>query len=172
MEHVVSAAHLRRIGWIRFPAFELVMDEPAENHRVLAKVGRGGWFKVYFGRGRRIELADGTKWRLTAMDKAGSVVPVITSETGKVAYASTTGYRSYGISGRDFAYNLYRDQEPGIGKRATWLLVEFDNPVGTVGATAIQAESPIPVAVALLCMSLVKFGVPGESKLGIPATQW
>ena len=61
-------AELRRVGRIRFPVFELVQDGV-----VLASMGRAGWFKLFFGRGRRIELADGSRWRLTALGAGGVI---------------------------------------------------------------------------------------------------
>lgn len=53
MEQVLGAASIRRVGRLRFPVAVFVADETSEG-RILAKLGRDGWFRVFFGLGRRI----------------------------------------------------------------------------------------------------------------------
>jgi len=172
MEKLVGSASLRRIGLLRFPTLEFLSHDQPEGETVLATMGRGGWFKIYFGRGRRMQLADGTDLRLIGFESAGAIAPIITSAGGKVATSSPTGYRSYGINGRDFAYNLYRDDEPGPGRSTTWSLVEFDTHIATLGTKSMYADHPVPVPAALLSLMLIKYGIPGESKLGLSTLRW
>ena len=54
----------------------------------------------------------------------------------------------------------------------TWELREHDKVLATVGSLQMHAHYPVPLAAALLSFTLIKHGVPGEAKLGIPEFHW
>lgn len=166
MDTVLGTASLRRVGTLFFPTSVFY----SEDGEVLAKLGRDGWFRVFFGRGRRVELPEGTTWRVTALDRGKYLEPRITSKKGKLAVGSSRGDRSYGINGRDYAYVLL---PTGGGLfNTTWELREHDKVLATVGSLQMHAHYPVPLAAALLSFTLIKHGVPGEAKLGIPEFHW
>ena len=171
MDHVLGSALLRRVGALAFPTFVLVGDEGASEETILARLGRDGWFRVFFGRGRRVELPDGTKWRLTAVGAGGFISPLVTCEGGKLAMAAPLGSRSYGVNGRDYAYNLYPTRNRDLDK-PTWALREHDTDIATFGSRSMYAKHPVPLAAALLCFTLIKYGVPGEANLFVPEFRW
>lgn len=171
MQQVLGSASIRRVGVLGFPISFLVGEDGQSGEKVLARLGRGGWFRVFFGRGRRVELPDGTIWRMTARGIGHYIVPVVTCEAGKLAEAAPRGKRAYGINGRDFAYNLYPDRRVGWLK-PTWSLSDHDTELASFGSNSIFADHPIPLAAALLGLTLVKYGVPGEADLGIPRFRW
>ncbi len=84
--------------------------------------------------------------------------------------AAPHGNRSYGINGRSFAYNLYP-----AGRRAglrRWSLREHETELGTFESNSMLADHPIPLAAALLCFTLIKYGVPGDANLWVPQSRW
>ncbi|MDH5372497.1 MAG: hypothetical protein OEX97_06100 [Acidimicrobiia bacterium] len=171
MDRVLGSALLRRVGALAFPTSVLVGGEGPSEGTILAGLGRDGWFRVFFGRGRRVELPDGTKWRLTAVGAGGFISPLVTCAGGKLAMATPLGRRSYGVNGRDYAYNLY----PTNGKdrrTPTWALREHETDVATFGSRSMYATHPVPLAAALLCFTVIKYGVPGESNLFVPEFRW
>lgn len=171
MEQVVGPARLRRIGGIGFPVAEFVAEPRGGRPAVLARLGRSGWFRVFFGRGRLVELADGTRWRVEAAGSGPFIVPMVTSREGKLAVAAAHGKRSYGVNGRDYAYNLYPSHSFGL-RKPTWALRHHETELATFGAKAMYAEHPVPLAAALLCFTLIAYGVPGESTLSVPELRW
>jgi len=171
MDHVLGSALLRRVGALAFPTSILVGDESASGETILARLGRDGWFRVFFGRGRRVELPDGTKWRLTAVEAGGFISPLVACEGGKLAMGAPLGNRSYGVNGRDYAYNLYPTKSRDLGK-PSWLLREHDIDIATFRSRSMYANHPVPLAAALLCFTLIKHGVPGEANLLVPEFRW
>ncbi|MDF1594607.1 MAG: hypothetical protein P1T08_00730 [Acidimicrobiia bacterium] len=165
MEFVLGAASVRRVGVLRFP----VSIVEGEDGHVLARLGRGGWFKVFFGRGRRVELPDGTAWRVTATGAGSCIVPMVTCSGGKLAVAAPHGKRSYGINGRAYAYNIYPASQAGLRR---WSLREHETELGRFGSHSMYASHPIPLATALLCFTLIRYGVPGDADLGVPGFRW
>lgn len=169
MEQVLGSASIRRVGRISFPVYVLDATQPPE--RTFAQLGRDGWFRLYFGRGRRVELPDGKPWRIHSVETAGQLLPIVTCPDGKLAVSVSMGARSYGIHGRDFAYSLYRS-EPGVLGRSAWILREHETELARFGAGGVHAERPIPLAAALLGFTLIKHGVPSDAAPSVPKLQW
>lgn len=171
MDHVLGSASIRRIGRLAFPVFAFECEDGDSGREVLARLGRDGWFRVFFGRGRRVVLPDGTEWRVAAVEVGGAIEPIVTSERGKLAQATPHGRRSYRIDGRDFAYNLYPTSGTVVGK-TTWSLRERDTSLATFESRSMCAEQPVALAAALLCFALIKYGVPGEANFLVPEFRW
>ncbi|MDR9449723.1 MAG: hypothetical protein RI637_00780 [Acidimicrobiia bacterium] len=171
MEHVLGPASIRRIGMLAHPVAVFESQDGSPEGKVLARLGRDGWFRVFFGRGRRVELPDGTAWRVAAIGAGGCIVPVVLCERGKLAVAAAHGTRSYGINGRDYAYNLYRQSRAGL-RHSTWSLREHDTVLATFRLHSMFADHPVPLAAALLGFTLIKYGVPGEADSGVPQFRW
>jgi hypothetical protein len=171
MDNVQGSASLRKIGGTGFPVALFVLDDGTPEGHVMARLGRAGWMRIFFGKGRRVELPDGEVWRIEAAGDGPCIVPIVTCDTGKLAVATPHGKRSYGINGKDYAYNLYPTSSFGLG-RPTWLLREHETELATLASQVIYAEHPVPLAAALLCFTVIKYGVPGEAALGVPAMRW
>ena len=167
MEHVTGTASLRRVGRFGFPAFELAGDDG----RIYALLGRTGWFRVFFGRGRRIELPDGTRWRLRAAGYGPYLAPLITGGQGKLVVALPESKLRYGINGRDYAYHFY----PQDGRRrssSVWTLREHETDLAAFRQDLVDARHPVPLPAVLLCYTMMKYGIPGEGRFGIPELRW
>jgi len=171
MEQVLGRASLRRNMLVTFPTHILVHEVGTQQGDVLARLGRDGWFRVFLGKGRKVELPDGTEWRIAAVGAGPYIEPVVTSKTGKLAIASPFGRRSYRLNGRDYAYNLYPSNVSGARKRI-WSLREYERDIATFGPSSLVADYPVPLAAALLCFTLIQHGVPGEAHLGILEFRW
>jgi hypothetical protein len=171
MEQVIGSAYLKRIGVLAFPTSVLVSGDRAREEEVIARLGRDGWFRVFFGPGRRVELPDGTQWRVAATGAGSCIVPVVTCEQGKLAMAEPAGKRSYGINGPDYAYNLYPANTTGQGKRS-WTLREHETELATFESRSMYADHPVPLAAVLVCFTVIKHGVPGEASLFVPQFSW
>ncbi len=171
MEHVLGRASIRRTRLAGFPASVFAFDDGTSPDKVLARLGRDGWFRVFLARGQKVELPDGTKWRITAVAAGPYIEPVVTGETGKLAIGSPYGKRSYHINGRDYAYDLYPSSVSGARKRF-WTLREHELHMAVFGPSSMVANYPVPLAAALLCFTLIKHGVPGEAHLGVPEFRW
>ena len=97
------------------------IDELVSNETLIAKLGRDGSLKIFFGPGRRVMLADGTEWRIKGATSGRHIVPVVKSAKGTVAFAGPLyGKRSYGITGRDFAYNIIPLGKVGLMTPGLW----------------------------------------------------
>lgn len=140
----------------------------------MARLGRFGLWRIFFGRGVRIVLADGTAWRLRSLGTAGAICPVIVdSDVRKVALAAPH-HGGYGLNGADWAYVMY-PSDPGRFLRSNeWILREYEENVGMITRTPwrIEAESPLPLGAAILALALAIYAIPGESKLGVPRFHW
>jgi hypothetical protein len=157
------------VGRWRFPVYELVVDGV-----VLARLGRPGPWRIFFGRGQVIELADGSKWRLRSLGMAGAICPVIVdSDIRKVALAAPH-HGGYGLNGADWAYVLYPSERHRFVRSNHWILREYEENVGVVTRTPWQIETtaPVPLGAAILALSLAVYAIPGESKLGVPRIRW
>ncbi len=171
MEQVLGPASLRRIGMLAHPVYVFESQDGAPEGKILARLSRDGWFRVFFGRGRRVDLPDGTTWRVAATGAGGCIVPIVLCERGKLALAAPHGTRSYGINGREYAYNLYPKSRAGL-RHSSWSLREHDTVLATFRLNSMFAYHPVPLAAALLCFTLIKYGVPGEEDLGVPKFRW
>lgn len=142
---------------------------------MLARMGRTGWLKVYFGRGQHIELADGTDWRLRSIDIAGDVCPVIVDTSQrKIALASPLTGGGYGINGKNFAHVLYPFKKAGLLRSGRWILRDRENDIAVINRRPLSAitSEPVHTGSVLLAFALVKFGLPSEKKPALPAMKW
>lgn len=160
---------LRRVGFLRFPVYELTRDG-----EVLARLGRPGWWRIFFGRGQPIELADGRRWRLRAVGIAGAICPVIVDgDMRKVAQAAPH-HGGYGLNGRDWDYVLSPSERHGFVRANQWILRTQSEDVARVSRTPweITTTSPVPLGAAILALTLALYSIPGESDLGVPRFRW
>lgn len=163
MRTVIAEGRLLPVARWGFPRMRFVTDDTTVD------VGRLSWFSVFFGRGQKIRLPDGTRWRLRAMTRGRHVCPVIVAETGGKIALSGPGDRNYGIATRDRSFVL--SPADGSPRRArTWVLDEHGERVATLTRkpftiTAVPGVPAIPLGAALLAPVLMRFGVLGEAEL-------
>ena len=158
--YVQGTAAVARVGRVRFPVFEL-----RQNGRVLASMGRSGLIKVMFGRGQRVELADGTVWRVKAMGIAGSICPaVFDADRRKIAISSLRDGK-YGVNGRDFGCILFAADKPRFSRADQWIMREYETELAelTRYPSSIRADEPVHLGAAILSFALMKYGILGES---------
>lgn len=166
---VLGTARLQRVGRFRFPVFEFVVDDEP-----LAVLGRAGSWRIFFGRGQVIEVADGTRWRLRALGSAGAICPLIVdAESRKVAMASPH-HGGYAVNGPDRAYHMYATKKQRFIRPNRWIVREFEDDVAEATRTPRQIviTKPMTVATALMCLTLTVHGIPGEADTGVPAINW
>ena len=165
---LLGRAELVRIGRWRFPVYELATDEG-----VAARLDRIGWLRIYLGRGVRVELADGTIWRIRATTLRGAVVPVIVDAERRKVAVGERGVGNYGIAGRDYGYAL----NPGHAPRragAEWIVRFYEDQVGTVRRRPLRfhAVEPVHLGAVLMSFVLMRYGVPGDVGPRLPAFRW
>lgn len=158
---MLGRAEVRRVGRLRFPVFELVQDDA-----VLASIGRAGWIKVFLGRGQRIELDDGSRWRLKSMGSAGMVCPVILDDQGRKIAVSSVVEGGYGINGKAFGFTLHVGQNKRVGRSNRWTLRHYEDEIATATRHPLTVEATVPVhlGAVLMTFTLARYGVMGESK--------
>ncbi len=166
---LVGRANVGRVARWGFPAYELTQDGD-----VLACIGRTGWLRIYMGRGQRIELADGARWKIRAIGTRGSMVPVIFDSSGRKIAMAGSSHGTYGINGRDFAYALYPGEKPLLGRANKWLLRHFEDELATITRHPLSIEATVPVhlGAVLLSFALVRHGLPEDSVPSIPSFRW
>lgn len=160
---ITGSIRIRRIGWFTFPHYALTEDS-----RIVAELGRDSSIWIFFGPGRRIRLADGTEWRVRAATSGRLIVPVIKSSEGTVAFSGPLhAKRSYGITGKDFAYKVIPHGRVGLRGAGFWGLRRHESEVAVIDAQrrVIDASEPIPVAVALMAFTVLAHGTPGDTDL-------
>lgn len=162
-------AVMRRVGWWGFPTHELVV-----NGDVAARLGRAGWWRIFFGRGRVIELVDGTRWRLRATGMAGAICPVVVDASFRKIALAAPAHGGYGINGANWAYVLYPAERRRLSRCNTWILREFEEDVGVVTRTPWRAETtaPVPTGAVIVALTLVVYAIPGENRLFVPEFRW
>ena len=158
---------LRRVGRSAFPTHELVSARGT-----VARLGRDGTLRVFFGRGRRVQLVDGPEWRIKATTSGPYIVPIITAPTGIVATSGPqAGRRCYGINGKHFGYVIVPLGRVRILGELSWVMRRHEVEVATIDAgRVIRTNEPIPIAAALMAFALIAHGIPGEAKL-MPSQQ-
>jgi len=167
--HFVGEATARRIGRLTFPVYEL-----AQGDDVLARIGRFGWFRIFFGPGQKVELADGDRWRVRAMGVAGAICPIIVDAAGQKLAIASLGAGGYGINDKDDAYVFYSTDPRRFGGGNHWILRRFEDELAVVTRSpmSVTATRSLPLGIAMLCFVLVRYGIPGESAPRIPAMSW
>lgn len=168
-QDLVGEISLRRVGRWRFPVFELASSED-----VIARFGRLGLWRIYFGGGVRIELTTGATWRLRSFGSAGAVCPVIVdSDIRKVAQAAPYA-GGYGLNGPDWAYVMVPSEHRQLARSNQWILREHEEEVGAITRRPwrIEANSPVPLGAAIIGLALAVYAIPGEAKLGVPEFRW
>lgn len=136
-------------------------------------MGRAGWFKIYLGRGQRIELADGTRWRLRSVAAGSDIWPVVVDALGRKVAVSASVHGTYGINTRDAAYVLYPAGSRRSDRRS-WRLRHFEEEVATLtrNPRVIDAVAPVPLGVVVLSFVLARYGLPSDSAPKVPAFNW
>jgi hypothetical protein len=148
---------------VRFPVFELV-----QNDVVLASMGRTGRIKVFFGRGQRIELADGSQWRLTSLRTGGAICPAILDDGKRKITLSSVVAGGYGINGKTYGFTLHRGEKKRFSRENRWILRNYEDEIATVTRypSAINASAPVHLGSVLVALTLARYGILGEWRPG------
>ncbi len=160
---IEGSARLSRVGRVGFPVEKLAGEDG-----LLAELGRESSLAMFFGRGRRVRLADGTEWRIKSTTSGRHIVPIITTEEGTIAISGPLhANRSYGINGKDYGFTLIPLGKVGFGGTGRWVLRRFEDQIAVIDQRErnIQADEPIPVAAALMAFTLITHGIPGEGDI-------
>lgn len=165
---LVGRADLVRVARRRFPANQLIGGQ-----EVVAELGKLGWLRIYLGRGVRVELADGTAWRIRAATIGGAVCPVVVDRDRRKVALGRGGRGTYGISGGDFGYSLNPGHRPRR-RDARWTLRHHERNVAVVTRRPLSFESvePVHLGAVLLSVVLIKYGVPDDARPGLPQFRW
>ncbi len=166
---LVGQARLRRVAPWGFPAHALVGDG-----ETIALLGRMGWFRIYFGRGQRIELGDGTRWTLTSRTTGGTISPLIIDADGRRVTQAGWRHGTYGINGRDYAAVLHPADTRGFGRASSWMISDDDGEVAIVGRSPLSVitRRPVHLGAVLIAFALVRFGLPEEASPKMPTFRW
>lgn len=156
---LVGSATLDRVGRWRFPVFELTQDD-----EVIARLGRTGWIKVLFGRGQRIELADGSRWRVKAVGVAGTIAPAIFDADKRKIALTGVGEGSYGINGRDYGAALYQTEKRRFQRANRWIIRHHDDDLAEITRhpPSVVATRPVHLGAILVSFALIRYGILGE----------
>lgn len=161
---LTGSARFVRLGRRQFPAEEL----RTEHEELLAELGRDGSMRIFFGRGRRVRLADGTEWRIKAATSGRHIVPIIRAERGTVAISSPLfAKRSYGINGKEYGLALVPLGKVGFRIPGLWVLRRHEEEVAAIDyhEGTVHAPEPIDVAAVIMAFTLITHGIPGEADL-------
>ncbi len=160
--YMQGAANVVRVGRFRFPAFEL-----RQGDEVLASLGRSGVIKIMFGRGQRVELADGTAWRVRAMGNAGAICPVVVDAQRRRITISYPREDRYALNGRDYGCVLFAAKKRRFSRADEWILREHETEVATFTRypASLVANEPVHLGAVILAFTLIQHGILGESKL-------
>jgi hypothetical protein len=160
-DHLLEGpAEMRRVGRVRFPVFAFTQGE-----KVLASLGRSGWFTIFFGRGQRVELSDGSRWRITSKAVGGMVCPAIIDAGGRKIAVSALTAGTYGINGRDYGCVFYRAGGRRFGRGCRWLLRSHEDELAAITSRpyTVDAAQPVHLGAVLLSFTLANYGILGES---------
>jgi hypothetical protein len=160
---IAGTVALRRRSVRGFPTEELVC-----NGAIVAELGRDSSFWIFFGRGRRVRLADGTEWRIKSTTSGRHIVPLIRSEAGTITISGPLkAKRSYGINGKGYGYSLIPLGASGIRRSGQWSLRRHQTQIAVIEdyPRIARTEEPIPIAAVLMAFTLITHGIPGEANL-------
>ncbi len=166
MRSIEGSARLRRVGRFGFP-----IEELAGENGLIAELGRESSLVIFFGRGRRVRLADGSEWRIKSTTSGRHIVPIITTKEETVTISGPLyAKRSYGINGRDYGFTLIPMGTARFRSSGLWALQRYEDQIATIDQRdrVIHADEPIPIAAALMAFTLITHGIPGEGDLMPP----
>jgi hypothetical protein len=166
---VNGTVEIRRVGRFRFPVFAVMQGD-----RVVAEMGRTGWFRIFIGRGCRIVTEDGRRWRLVALGSARMLCPVVLDEERRKYVVASQGEAWYGLNGRDYAYVLHAASARRWSRPDRWLVREHEEVVATISSWSRRVETsrPVPLAAVLAAFVVIDYGIPGGESLGVPRFGW
>ncbi len=166
---VVGSSKLRRVGFVGFPVWEL-----SNEGEILARLGRISGWSIYFGFGQKVELADGTRWRISSTESDAGISAVVRDANGERLGVANVGPSGYGIHGRDFSYLLFPRVESRITTPNNWVLSSPEAECAEVvrHPLTLTALVPVPTVAVLLAYVLVRVGIPGDKKIELPGVQW
>jgi len=166
---VKGRVSVHRVGRWRFPVFEL-----RQGATVLAQMGRQGWYRIFFGTGQRIELADGSGWRLRATGRAGAICPVVVDEDQLKIVLGSPVVGGYGVIGMTNAYKLYLTEPSCLVRANRWILREHEKQVAVVSRFPLELDATrgIHIGTVLMSFALIQYGIPGENRLRAPKLNW
>lgn len=167
---LLGRARLYRVGLWRFPVHRLV-----GGGETIATLGRGDWLTVNFGRGQRIELPNGSAWRIRSVGAGGTFLPIVIDEQRRAVATSGTSHGTYGLNLRDHACVLVpAEAHHTIGRANRWILRDHDGELATLtrSPAIVDAIRPTHLGAILLAFELIRHGLAEESMPRIPAFRW
>jgi len=158
---------VRRARLLRFPSYRMRAEPGLE-----VGLARYSALNIYFfGRGQKIALPWGERWRQTALARGSGLAAVLLNGARQrlVMAAAGAAAGNYGIVGRDYAYTL-NPAQGGFGRSRRWDLYHGEEMVARFarrpfGGVCLAA---VPLPVVLACLLLTRFGIPGENELRMP----
>ena len=162
---------MRRAHLLRFPTYEVT-----DGQGLRVGLARYSALNIYFfGKGQKVALPWGVQWRLTAIARHSGLAAVVANEHRERLAMATPGAvaGNYGINGRDYAYTL-NPAEGGLGRARLWDLFAGDEPAARFTRRPFGGfcTVSVPLPAVLLCLLLVRFGIPGENDLRMPVLNW
>jgi hypothetical protein len=144
-----------------------------QDGRLVAEVGRYSALNIFLGRGQRIRLADGTRWRVRSAPWHRYVCPRVVDGDRRRLATSAPGPGDYRVTCRERAFTLI-PAEKRPGRARVWELIEFDESVARIRRNPYQAEiaEPVPLQAVVLSFALAAFGVMGEKDIAPTTTGW
>lgn len=166
---LVGGAAVRRVGAWRFPVYELRQDD-----EVLAQMGRGGWFKVYLGRGQRVDLPNGDRWTVRSIGHGGNTLPIIIDSQRRRVTTAGMSHGTYGITGKDYGCVLYPKDKTLFGRENKWILRQHEDELAIITRSplSIFATHPVHLGAVMMSFALIRYGLPEESGPRIPVFRW
>ena len=130
----------------------------------------------FFGKGQRVDLPWGVHLAPHRhCPTAPGLAAVVANEHRQRLAMATPGAvaGNYGINGRDYAYTL-NPAEGRLGRARLWDLFAGEEPVARFARRPFGGvcTAPVPLPAVLLCLLLVRFGIPGENELRMPVLNW
>ena len=159
---IEAPVEIRRVARFAFPVYEVVSGGAR-----IAGLGRDSYMNIYFDRGRKVVLADGTVWRIKGVTSRRLIVPFIMAPTGAVAYAGPLGgRRSYGLTGPDYGFALVPMDRIGLRRPSRWSIRRHEIDVAEIRRRTLRPLEPLPLSAVLLAFTVMVHGIPGETELG------
>lgn len=168
MSDITGFHRVERDARFGFPWSRLV----APSGTVVAELGRISALNIFLGRGQRVELTDGTRWRVKARGWQRFVCPMVVDGEDRPLAISAPG-PGYAITCRDRGFELApAEARPGRPRR--WELIEFGDPVALVHRNPYHVDvlTEVPLFVVVLAIALSAVGVMGEKDLAPTFRGW